>query len=314
MTKMAATNAELPLAPVRRTARSGQLLSDELLTLVAAAADVSGGIDQMVTLLIRNGCVAGAEWWSQGGLGQWSCQQRWGEGSRVDRLPLPVGAEGTLILMDPAGQDIEAAVARVVPLLHHRRIGELLAEQVSRLARENKALDDLAALVGHDVRSILLTALREDAPEQTLTRGLALVDSILESARCAGPDDVADAGHCVQQAIADLGDVEPQVFFRVDGDPLVPVALRGVLRMLLNNSVAAGSRRIDVSVLSRPFLRVLVDDDGVGLAGGAQYATGSQVGLGLCRRLVSRMDGTLQLEPRLVGGTRATVLLGEAPR
>jgi nitrate/nitrite-specific signal transduction histidine kinase len=68
-------------------------------------------------------------------------------------------------------------------------------------------------------------------------------------------------------------------------------------------------------VLSSPFVCVLVvDDDGVGLDGGAHYATGSQVGLGLCRRLLRRMGGTLQLEPRAVGGTRAAVLLRDVAR
>jgi signal transduction histidine kinase len=216
--------------------------------------------------------------------------------------------------MNPAGDDVEAAIVRAVPLLHHRWIGEELAEQVSGLARENEALDDLAALVAHDVRSTLLTALLEEEPAQTLTRGLALVDSILDSARQAGPDRVARAGVCVEQAIADLGGVEARVFTSVEDDRPVPTALRAVLRMLLSNAVAAGSRRINVSVLSRPSMRLIVDDDGVGLTEGARYATGSQVGLGLCRRLVSRLNGTLQLEPRLAGGTRATVLLGRVSR
>jgi signal transduction histidine kinase len=310
-TTIPATDAGPPLAPGRRTARPGHLLSDELLTLVSAAVDVSGGIDQLVMLLMRDGCLAGAEWWTEGGLGRWSRRQGWGDGSRGDRSPLAVGSAGTLILVDP-GDDVEAAIARVVPLLHHRWIGEQLAEQASELARENKALDDLVALVAHDVRSTLLTALREDAPGQTLTRGLALVDSILDVARSAGSDRMAGAVDCVGQATADLGDIEAQVFSSIDGEVPVPAALRLVLRMLLSNAAAAGSRRIDVSVLARPFLRVFVDDDGVGLAGGAQYATGSQVGLGLCRRLVSRMGGTLQLEGRALGGTRASVLLPEA--
>jgi signal transduction histidine kinase len=310
MTAIAATDPGPPLAPVRWTPEPSGSLIDELLTLVSAAADVPEGIDQLVTLLMRDGQVAGAEWWSQGGLGEWSRRQVWGSGSPGNRWPIPIGAAGTLILMDPAGDDVEAAIVRVVPLLHHRWIGEQLAEQVTGLARENEALDDLAALVAHDVRSTLLTALLDDAPEQTLTRGLALVDSVLDSARQPGPDCVAQAGHCVEQAIADLGDVEAQVFASVDDDTPVPTALRAVLRMLLSNAVAAGSRRIDVSVLSRPSMRLIVDDDGVGLAEGARYATGSQVGLGLCRRLVSRLDGTLRLEPRLLGGTRATVLFG----
>jgi hypothetical protein len=305
MTTIAATDT----APTLPTA--GRSLIDELVTLVAAAADVRGGLDQVVSLLMREGCLGAAEWWIQDRTGQWTQRQGWGDGSRGDRSLLPVGAAGTLVLVDPARDDVAEAVVHVVPLLHHRWIGERLAEQVSLLARENQVLDDLAALVAHDVRSTLITALREDDPEQTLTRGLALIDSILASAWSAGPDGSARAGECVEQAINDLGDVEAQVFSSVDADGPVPSAIRLVLRMLLSNAVAAGSRRIDVSVLSRPFLRVLVDDDGVGLAEGARYATGSQVGLDLARRLVSRMGGTLQLEPRVVGGTRAAVLLGE---
>jgi signal transduction histidine kinase len=314
MTTIAATDTVLLLAPVRRTARPGRSLSEELRTLVAAAADVPSGIQQMVTLLMRDGYVAGAQWWTQGRDGQWSRREGWGDGPRRDRSRVPVGAAGTLILVDPAGEDVEAAVASVVPLLHHRWVGEQLAEQVSRLARENEALDDLAALVVHDVRSSLVSALREDAPAQTLIRGLALVDSVLDAARCTGPDRAAGAVDCVEQAIADLGDIDAHVFSTVDGDAPVPAGLRLVLRMLLSNSVAAGSAQIHVSVLSSAFGCVLVvDDDGVGLDGGAHYATGSQVGLGLCRRLVGRLGGTLQLEPRAVGGTRATVSLREVP-
>jgi signal transduction histidine kinase len=312
MTTIAATDAARPFAPARWTAQPGRSLGDELLTLVAAATDVTGGIDQLITQLMRDGCLAGAQWWTQVRGGQWSRRQGWGDGPRGDRSPLPVGAAGTLILVEPAGDDVEAAIAHVVPLLHHRWIGEQLAEQVSRLARENEALDDLAALVAHDVRSSLLSALREDAPEQTLTRGLALVDSVLEAARCTGADRAARARDCVEQAIADLGDTEAHVFSTVDDSATLPAALRLVLRMLLSNSAAAGSRQIHVSVLRGPSVSVLVvDDDGVGLDGGTHYATGSQVGLGLCRRLVSRMGGTLRLEPRAVGGTRAKVLLPE---
>jgi signal transduction histidine kinase len=311
MTAIVAIDPGSPLAPVRRTPEPSGSLIGELLALVAAAADVPEGIDQLVTLLMRVGHVVGAQWWSQDGLGEWSRRQAWGDGSPANSWPIPIGAAGTLILMEPACDGVEAAVVRVVPLLHHRCIGEQLAEHVSGLARDNEALDDLAALVAHDVRSTLLTALLDDAPEQTLTRGLALVDSVLDLARQPGPDRVAQAGHCVEQAIADLGDVEAQVFASVDGDTPVPTALRAVLRMLLSNAVAAGSRRIDVSMLSRPTVRLIVDDDGVGLSEGARYATGSQVGLGLCRRLVSRLDGSLRLEPREMGGTRATVLLGQ---
>jgi hypothetical protein len=102
MTTIAATDAAPPLPPVRWIAQPGRSLSDELLTLVAAAAHVLGAIGQMIILLKRDGRLAAAEWWTQGGRGQWSRRQGWGDGSRGDRSPLPVGAAGTLILVDPA--------------------------------------------------------------------------------------------------------------------------------------------------------------------------------------------------------------------
>lgn len=78
MTTIAATDAALPLPPVRWIAQPGRSLSDELLTLVAAAAHLLGAIDQMIMLLKRDGRLAEAEWWTQGGRGQWSRRQGWG--------------------------------------------------------------------------------------------------------------------------------------------------------------------------------------------------------------------------------------------
>jgi len=78
--------------------------------------------------------------------------------------------------------------------------------------------------------------------------------------------------------------------------PIPPDALRLVLRNLLANAVAAGAERIHVSALARGEQRILVvDDDGVGLASANSYATGAQLGLRLCRRLVERWGGALRL-------------------
>ena len=192
---------------------------------------------------------------------------------------------------------------------------EQLVDHVTRLARKTEALDDFAALVAHDVKSSLLAALRDEDPRAGLTRALELVDSILEAVRAdQGGTGVARLADCVQQAIADLGDRRAEIVASVTGEfPIPPDALRLVLRNLLANAVAAGAERIHVSALARGDQRVLViDDDGVGLASADRYATGAQLGLRLCRRLVERCGGVLELRPRAVRGTRAMIVVAGA--
>jgi signal transduction histidine kinase len=89
--------------------------------------------------------------------------------------------------------------------------------------------------------------------------------------------------------------------------------LHVILRNLLSNAVAAGARHVDVTaVRTRRSLRLLVDDDGVGLADVHRYAAGSGLGLSLSRRIASRFGGALELTPRPSGGTRATLEFAEA--
>ena len=201
--------------------------------------------------------------------------------------------------------------------VHHRWTAEQLAEHAARLARKNEALEDFAALVAHDVKSSLLSSLRSDEPRQVLTRALEIVDSILEATRAEGADGGAAQGaDCVQQAVADLGDIRAEVITTVTGEfPIPPAVLRLVLRNLLANAVAAGAGRIHVSAFARGDRRVLVvDDDGVGLGSTDRYATGAQLGLTLCRRLVARFGGGLELKPRAGGGTRAVLVLNGTDR
>jgi signal transduction histidine kinase len=190
---------------------------------------------------------------------------------------------------------------------------EQLAEHVVRLARKTEALDDFAALVAHDVKSALITALRDKDPRAGLTHALELVDSILETVRADhSATRVAQIAHCVQQVIADLGDRRIEIVATVTGEfPIPPEALRLILRNLLANAIAAGAERIYISALARGEQRVLVvDDDGVGLASTDRYATGAQLGLRLCRRLIERCGGTLELRPRAIRGTRAMIVAG----
>jgi signal transduction histidine kinase len=192
---------------------------------------------------------------------------------------------------------------------------EQLAEHVGRLARKTEALDDFAGLVAQDVKSSLLDALHHEDPRQGVVRALELVDSILEAVRtdfaASGMSRVAD---CVQQAISDLGEVDTEIVASATGEfPVPPEALRLVLRNLLANAVAAGAVQIHVSALARGDQRILViDDDGVGLESTTGYATGAQLGLRLCRRLVERCGGMLELRPRAVRGTRAVIVAAGA--
>jgi signal transduction histidine kinase len=192
---------------------------------------------------------------------------------------------------------------------------EQLAEHVGRLARKTEALDDFAGLVAHDVKSSLLDALHDEDPRQGVVRALELVDSILEAVRtdlaASGMSRVAE---CVQQAISDLGDIDTEIVASATGEfPVPPEALRLVLRNLLANAVAAGADQIHVSALARGDQRILViDDDGVGLESASGYATGAQLGLCLCRRLVERCGGMLELRPRAVRGTRAVIVAAGA--
>jgi signal transduction histidine kinase len=192
---------------------------------------------------------------------------------------------------------------------------EQLVAHVARLARKTEALDDFAALVAHDVKSSLLVALRDENPREGLTRALELVDSILEVVRVdqAGTG-VARLADCAQQAIADLGDSRIEIVVSVTGEfPIPPDALRLVLRNLLANAIAAGAERIHVSALARGDQRILVvDDDGVGLASTHRYATGAQLGLRLCRRLLERCGCVLELRPRAIRGTRAVIVVAGA--
>jgi signal transduction histidine kinase len=190
---------------------------------------------------------------------------------------------------------------------------EQLTAHVVRLARRTEALDDFAALVAHDVKSALITALRDGDPHAGLTHALELVDSILETVRADhSATRVSRIADCVQQVVADLGHRRIEIVAAVTGEfPMPPEALRLVLRNLLANALAAGAERIHISALARGDQRVLVvDDDGFGLGSTDHYATGAQLGLRLCRRLVERCGATLELRPRAIRGTRAMIVAG----
>src|SRR5439155_21962807 len=91
---------------------------------------------------------------------------------------------------------------------------------------------------------------------------------------------------------------------------LPPTALGVILRTLLRNPVGADPRRVAVA---RHSSQLFVDDDGIGFATGDGYATGSGLGLNLCRRIAAGYGGSLELAARPAGGTRATLRLAGMP-
>jgi signal transduction histidine kinase len=204
-----------------------------------------------------------------------------------------------------------------VPGRHPSATADQLAEHAARLARENEALEDLTGLIAHEVKSALLHALLDDEPRPGVMRALELVDTILEAVRASHADgNVVAVDEVLHQTISDLGRFNAKIMASVAGVFLLPrAALRLVLRNLLVNAIAAGAGNIHISTIAGGERRVLVvDDDGVGLESRDGYATGDQLGLVMCRRMVARFGGVIELEQRPDGGTRAVISISGADR
>jgi len=197
----------------------------------------------------------------------------------------------------------------------HDRASEQLLEATIHLARRNEALEDYAALVAHELKNSLQAALFADDVSSALEQALELVDSLLESARDEMPEGLfASAAECFDAAVESLGAPDVEITAELATIlPLPPTPLRVILRNLIANAVAAGARHVHATTSRTPGTwRLHVDDDGVGLTGTEDYAAGSGLGLSLCRRMAERFNGTLKLEPRPFGGTRATLVLEAA--
>jgi signal transduction histidine kinase len=252
----------------------------------------------------------------------------WGLPERLQRVSAPRAAghvDGVRRSVErmPAGEPVPCLAfgrpQRDAPA-HHATRGpgstseERLATATMMLARRNEALEEFVALVAHELKTPLQAALAADEASSSIVQVLELVDSLLEAAREPRERTCASAAVCLDEVLLDLGPVDVEVTAEVTASlPLPLMPLRVILRNLLRNAVAADARHVHVAAVQTAGSSwLVVDDDGVGLEAVGDYATGSGLGLSLCRRIAARYDGTLELAPRATAGTRATLRLAGA--
>jgi signal transduction histidine kinase len=284
-------------------------LSCDLLDAIALADDAASGMRGVVSRVRCAADARGVDWW---GDGEDDALTRIATSGTAcgRRVTVPLGRAGVLVVHGGhVSEALESALAHVAPVIRHRVNEEHLARAAARLARHNEALDEFAALVAHELKAPLHAALAGQDPAVSIGEALDLVDVLLAAAQ-TGPFAAAstDVAGCLSRA---AGSISGRV--RVTSDlpvqvPLPPGPLFVILRNLISNAAAAGARNVHVRTeRTDRWTRLLVEDDGAGLAARGVYATGSRVGLPLCRQIAARSGGVLQLASRLPSGSRAVV-------
>jgi signal transduction histidine kinase len=293
--------------PVRR--RQAEQLEHEIVLELATADDVASAMPRVVERLRRRCGAARVEWWAIGDDDAFELVAAAGT-ALGERHDVPVEPVGAFVVhgddLDPRSAEYLRSLA---PLIRRRAADDRLYRTAIRLAQRNQALEDFAALVAHELKSPLQAALVAPDPSGFVEDALDLVDTLIEAAR----NDVADGTSatvraCLDAVLDDLG-TEIEVVAHADvALPLPAETLHVIVRNLVANAVAAGARRVQVeAVRSASGWRLVVDDDGVGLGAVDSYASGSGLGLSLCRRIAGRFGAILELTPRPSGGTRATL-------
>jgi signal transduction histidine kinase len=300
--------------PVRQEFEERESLEHEMVLALATADDLASGMDAVVGRIRRDSAAARAEWWATDEDGSLELVAVDGI-ARGGRHRLPLGPAGVFVLHGGRlDRRVESALISLAPIIRRRAAEERLARTTLQLARRNEALEDFAALVAHELKTPLETALVADDPSGSVEDAIMLVDALLEASRSgAGEETFAVVEECLEQAVEDLR-AEIEITANVATTlPLPPAALRVVLRNLLSNAVAAGAGHVHVTTVRSSFSwHMLVDDDGVGLAAVDRYDAGSGLGLSLSRRIAARFGGALELAARPCGGTRATLTFTEA--
>jgi signal transduction histidine kinase len=307
------TTSNVIALPLRDDIAERASLEHDLVLMLATADDLASGMRRVVERVRHDSQAAGVEWWTTGNDGLAELVAAVGTPRGV-RHNLPLERAGVFVFHDAfANAHIESALTCLAPIIRRRAAEERLARTTIELARRNEALEDFAALVAHELKTPLLSALVADDPSKPVEDAILLVDALLEASGSRQDDTVfASVTECLEQAVADL---RAEIEITTDGSttlPLPPAPLRVILRNLVSNAVAAGAAHVHVTATHSPSgLRLHVDDDGVGLAEVDGYASGSGLGLSLCRRIASRFGGVLELSARPCGGAHVTLELAE---
>jgi signal transduction histidine kinase len=300
--------------PVRQEFEGRYSIEPDLVLALATADDLASGLDAVVGRIRRDLGATRAEWWGEDEDGALELVAVDGI-ARGGSQSLPLGPAGVFVLHGGRlDRQVESALNSLAPIIRRRAAEERLARTTIQLAQRNEALEDFAALVAHELKTPLETALAADDPSRSVEDAILLVDALLEASRSGPADETfASVAECLEQAAEDL-----RVEIEITADvatalPLPPAALRVILRNLLSNAVAAGAGHVHVTAVRSSFSwRLVVDDDGVGLAAIDRYDAGSGLGLSLCRRIAARFGGALELAAGPSGGTRATLTFTEA--
>jgi signal transduction histidine kinase len=311
---LASTLIHLPLE-TDRGARDP--FASELLELVAFADSPASGMRGVLDAVRVGAGASGAEWWGPGENGALSRLAVSGR-SRGARRAIPLERAGTIVIFAGRVDEVVlSGLSYVAPAIWRRLNEDQLARAAARLARRNEALDEFASLVAHELKAPLHAAIAAQDPIEHVGEALGLVDLLLGAATAGHLAGVnADVGECLARAAKPFAD-QLRVTSDLRGNvPLAPGPLFVVLRNLLSNAAAAGARNVRVCTeRAAGTSRLVVEDDGNGLkspAGG--YATGSRIGLPLCRQIAARSNGVLELGSRASGGTRAVVLFDRLGR
>jgi len=300
--------------PVRQEFKERDSLEPDMVLALATADDLASGMDAVVGRIRRDSGAARAEWWAEDDHGALELVAVDGI-ARGGSHSMPLGPAGVFVLHGGhRDRQVESALTSLAPIIRRRSAEERLARTTLQLARRNETLEDFAALVAHELKTPLETALVADDPSRSVEDAILLVDALLEASRSGANEEAfASVAECLEQAVEDL-----RLEIEITADvvttlPLPPAALRVILRNLLSNAVAAEAGHVQVTAVHSSFSRrLLVDDDGVGLAAADRYHAGSGLGLSLCRRIAARFGGALELAARPSGGTRAPLTFTEA--
>jgi signal transduction histidine kinase len=305
--------AEVIDLPARHQPAEPHSLKHDTVLALATADDVASGMGRVVEQIRRDSGAVGVEWWTAGDDGELELAAAAGFACGT-RETLSLGSAGVLVLHGGgADPQMESVLASLTPILRRRAAEERLARTTIELARRNEALEDFAARVAHELKTPLQAALLADDPSRPVEDALDLVDALLQAAQGESEKPTFSSVAGLLDEVAE--DLAKGIAISAELStllPLPPGPLRVILRNLLSNAAAAGARNLHVTTKRSPgSWQLHVDDDGIGLGHPDRYTGGSGLGLSLCRRIAARFGGALELTPRALGGTRATLELPE---